>query len=54
MTVRSETPHYSHTVLIPALVMPDKSEVLVLEPEFIIPQDGAVKQDCERNAANVG
>jgi hypothetical protein len=51
VTVHNETPHYSHTVLIPALVMPDKSEVLVLEPEFIVPQDGAVKQDCERNAA---
>lgn len=23
----------------------------MLEPEFIVPQDGAVKQDCERNAA---
>lgn len=51
VTVRSETPYYSHTVLIPALVMPGKSEVLALEPEFIVPQDGAVKQDCERNAA---
>ena len=42
---------YAHTVLIPALVRPGKAEVLVMEPEFIMPQDGAEKQDCERNAA---
>lgn len=42
---------YAHTVLLPALVQPGKAEVLVLEPEFIMPQDGAEKQDCERNAA---
>ena len=46
-----ETTHYAHTVLIPVLVRPGKKEVLVLEPEFITPQDGAEKQDCERNAA---
>lgn len=51
VTVRNERSYYSHTVLIPALVAPGKSEVIVLEPEFIVPQDGAVKQDCERNAA---
>lgn len=50
-TVRGETTYYSHTVLIPVLVMPNKAEVLALEPEFITPQDGAQKQDCERNAA---
>jgi hypothetical protein len=42
---------YAHTVLIPALVRPGKAEVLVMEPEFVMPQDGAEKQDCERNAA---
>jgi hypothetical protein len=46
-----EVTHYAHTVLIPALVRPGQAEVLVLEPEYIVPQDGAVKQDCERNAA---
>ena len=51
VAVRAETTWYSHTVLIPALVMPGKAEVIVLEPEFITPQDGAEKQDCERNAA---
>ena len=43
--------HYAHSVLIPAVVRPGRAEVLVLEPEFIVPQDGAEKQDCERNAA---
>ena len=42
---------YAHTVLIPVLAKPNTAEVLVLEPEFITPQDGADKQDCERNAA---
>lgn len=41
---------YAHTALIPVLVKPDTQEVLVLEPEFITPQDGSEKQDCERNA----
>lgn len=48
---RGETTYYAHTVLIPILAKPGKKEVLVLEPEFITPQDGADKQDCERNAA---
>ncbi len=33
------------------LVAPDEKRVIALEPEFIQPQDGQVKQDCERNAA---
>jgi hypothetical protein len=42
---------YAHTVLIPVLAKQGTREVLALEPEFIVPQDGANKQDCERNAA---
>jgi len=42
---------YAHTVLITILAKPGKREVLVLEPEFIRPQDGSVKQDCEQKAA---
>jgi hypothetical protein len=42
--------HY-HAVLMPALVRPGKAEVVALEPEFIVPQDGHTKQDCEREAA---
>lgn len=49
--VHGETTYYSHSVLLPVLVRPGKAEILMLEPEFIAPQDGAQKQDCERNAA---
>jgi hypothetical protein len=52
VSVHDETTRYAHTVLIPALVRPGRAEIIVLEPEFITPQDGAEKQDCERNAAH--
>lgn len=41
---------YSHSVIAPVLVAPDSTHVFALEPEFIVPQDGAEKQDCEQNA----
>jgi Transposase DDE domain len=34
-----------------SIVAPGHKQVLPLPPEFIAPQDGAEKQDCERNAA---
>jgi hypothetical protein len=42
---------YSHSVLMPAIVKPGCPQVLPLEPQFIVPQDGHTKQDCERAAA---
>jgi len=33
------------------IVSPGHSQVVPLRPEFIVPQDGQVKQDCEINAA---
>lgn len=42
---------YSHTVLLPVLVAPQQSQVVALAPEFITPQDGHEKQDCEHAAA---
>ena len=42
---------YFHTFLGASLVAPGHKQVLPLPPEFIAPQDGAEKQDCERNAA---
>jgi hypothetical protein len=42
---------YSHSVLTPVIVQPDNPHVLPLEPEFIVPQDGHDKQDCEIQAA---
>lgn len=43
--------HYYHHALMPVIVKPDCAEVLVLPPEFIVPQDGHEKQDCERAAS---
>lgn len=42
---------YSHTALMPAVVGPETPQVIPLEPEFITPQDGHKKQDCEAEAA---
>jgi hypothetical protein len=42
---------YFHSALLPAIVHPEESAVVSLPPEFITPQDGADKQDCETNAA---
>ena len=42
---------YFHTFLGASMVAPGHKHVLPLPPEFIVPRDGAEKQDCERNAA---
>lgn len=42
--------NYFHSVLTPVIVQPGKEHVISLEPEFIIPQDGHEKQDCETQA----
>jgi len=42
---------YYHTVITPVIVAPGRSQVIGLRPEFITPQDGHDKQDCERMAA---
>jgi hypothetical protein len=42
---------YFHGFLGASLVAPGHTQVLPLPPEFIAPQDGALKQDCERSAA---
>jgi hypothetical protein len=41
---------YYHTAITPVIVCPGRSEVIALPPEFIMPQDGHDKQDCERVA----
>jgi hypothetical protein len=43
---------YFHTVLGATLVSPGHNHVVPLEPEFVVPQDGAEKQDCENRAAH--
>ncbi len=42
---------YSHTAITPVILAPGNPRVLPLEPEFITPQDGDEKQDCENKAA---
>jgi len=45
-----KTTHF-HSAITPVVVSPGHSQVVPLRPEFITPQDGQVKQDCEINAA---
>lgn len=40
----------THNVIAPVLVAPGRTAVVSLEPEFIWPQDGNEKEDCEQNA----
>src|SRR6516165_5675965 len=42
---------YFHAMLGATLVTPSHDKVVPLQPEFIVPQDGAEKQDCENAAA---
>ncbi len=42
---------YSHKAIFPVIVAPKQEQVISLPPEFITPQDGHHKQDCEQNAA---
>jgi len=48
---RNGTEHFYHSVITPVMVKPGRAQVLPLPPEFIVPQDGNEKQDCERVAA---
>lgn len=43
--------NYYHSVITPVIVQAGNEHVLSLEPEFIVPQDGAEKQDCEIEAS---
>jgi hypothetical protein len=48
---QGEETTYFHAVITPVIAAPGNSRVIALEPEFIVPQDGSEKQDCERAAA---
>lgn len=50
-THRNGTTTYSHRMLTPVVVAPHQNKVIPLPPEFIVPQDGHAKQDCENAAA---
>ena len=42
--------NYFHSVLTPVIVQSGNERVIALEPEYITPQDGQEKQDCEIQA----
>ena len=50
-TMKSGETHYFHSVVTPVVVNPQQTQVIPLIPEFIVPQDGKEKQDCETSAA---
>jgi hypothetical protein len=50
VTIRGEKAYYEHQVLMAVLSAPGQKHVVCLEPEFITPQDGHAKQDCEQAA----
>jgi hypothetical protein len=41
---------YYHPAITPVVVCPSRSQVIALPPEYIMPQDGHDKQDCEQMA----
>lgn len=41
---------YAHLLVAAVLSAPGQPHVLALEPEFVVPQDGHDKQDCEQQA----
>ena len=43
--------NYYHSVITPVIARPGNEHVIPLAPEYIIPQDGKEKQDCEIEAA---
>ena len=50
VSVRKEKAYYEHQVLLAVVCAPEQAHVICLEPEFIRPQDGHKKQDCEQAA----
>lgn len=42
---------YFHTAILPVIASPNIEQVISLDPEFITPQDGHDKQDCEVEAS---
>jgi hypothetical protein len=49
--LKSGETNYFHSALTPVIVQPGNEHVISLEAEFIVPQDGHEKQDCETQAA---
>ena len=49
--LKNGTEYYFHAAVTPVMVSPGRSQVIPLPPEFIVPQNGYDKQDCENAAA---
>lgn len=49
--LKSGEMRYFHSVVTPVMVCPGQAQVIPLVPEFVVPQDGHDKQDCENAAA---
>src|SRR3954471_12354220 len=49
---KDRTEHF-HAMVSATIVAPDHNRVVPLEPEFIVPQDGNEKQDCESRSAGL-
>tara|TARA_Y100000031_G_scaffold154812_1_gene203669 strand:+ start:145 stop:1461 length:1317 start_codon:yes stop_codon:yes gene_type:complete len=45
------TIEYTHSAITPVIAVPGNDKVISLPPEFIRPQDGTQKEDCENAAA---
>jgi hypothetical protein len=50
VSVHEEHTYYSHMVMMAVVCAPGQEHVVCLDPEFITPQDGQEKQDCEQQA----
>jgi len=50
VSIRDGKTTYSHLVMMAVVCAPEQEHVICLEPEFITPQDGHEKQDCEQQA----
>lgn len=48
---RNGQEQYCHSAILPVIVAPGNPHVLAQPPEYITPQDGTEKQDCERAAS---
>ncbi len=48
---KNGTTTYHHSAITPVIVCPGRKQAISLRPEFILPQDGDEKQDCEIKAA---
>ena len=50
-TLKNGKTLYRHIAVTPVIVAPNQADVIPLPPEFVYPQDGREKQDCELAAA---